>query len=97
MSIWRQVMAKCEEAKRTMLQDRPAGEMAFAALLRDHPDDGMVHFKRAEAYEHLGAYSIAEGEYARAERLFPWADWKARARAARERAATAHVRLAHVR
>ena len=82
MSDWRELMAEADDAKRRMLSDRAAGEREFRHLLAAHPNDGMVYFKRGEAYEALGARDLAAADYRRAEELFPLEDWKARARQA---------------
>jgi len=80
MSKWRELMADAEAAKRSMLRDRTAGEREFDRLLAAHPKDGMVYFKRGEAFEALGEPGRAAADYRQAEGLFPVADWKSRAR-----------------
>ena len=68
-----------------MLEDRPSGEECFEALRKEHPRDGMVRFKRGEACEALGEYSLAQEEYEQAEDYFPMARFKALAREGAER------------
>jgi hypothetical protein len=54
MGQWRDLMVQADAAKRTMLNDRTAGEQEFENLLAAHARDGMIYFKRGEAYEALG-------------------------------------------
>jgi tetratricopeptide (TPR) repeat protein len=82
MSRWRELMAEANAAKHTALNDRAAGEAEFQRLLVAYPNDGMIYFKRGEAYEELGARDLAIADYRRAEWLFPLEEWKARARQA---------------
>lgn len=79
---WREVMERAEKAKDIMLADRISGETEFQKLLKEYPNDGMVFFKRAEAYEELGERYLAIEDYRRAERLFPIPSWKERAKEA---------------
>jgi tetratricopeptide (TPR) repeat protein len=80
MSQWRELMAEAEAARQALLRDRAAGEREFDRLLAAHPKDGMIYFKRGEAFEALGEVERAVDDYRRAETLFPMADWKTRAR-----------------
>jgi hypothetical protein len=80
MSQWRESMADADAAKRAMVRDRAAGEREFDRLLAAHPRDGMIYFKRGEAFEELGEAERAAADYRRAEELFPMEDWKTRAR-----------------
>jgi len=57
----------------------------FAALLAQNPSDGMVYFKRGEAYEALGELALAQNDFQRALAMFPMAEWKARAKEAIDR------------
>jgi tetratricopeptide (TPR) repeat protein len=80
MSKWRDLMAQAEAAKAAMLRNRSVGEREFGSLLAKYPRDGMVFFKRGEAFEALGEMKLAETDYRKAEELFPKAEWKTRAR-----------------
>ncbi len=79
-SDWENIMRRAEQARRIMIVDRERGEDEFAQLLSVDPTDGMIYFKRAEAYEALKVYDLAAKDYALAESLFPMASWKAQAR-----------------
>ncbi len=79
MGRWRDLMEEADAAKRMTLSDRAAGEAEFQRLLTAHPNDGMIYFKRGEAYEELGARDLAATDYRRAEGLFPLDEWKVRA------------------
>jgi tetratricopeptide (TPR) repeat protein len=75
------VSKKAEAAKATMLLNIDQGERLFQELLQDYPGDGMVYFRRAEAYEAHGELRLAAEDYRRALALFPKEEWKAQARA----------------
>ena len=79
MSQWREMMAEAEAAKKTMLHDRATGEREFDRLLAAYPKDGMIYFKRGEAFEASGERARAAADYRRAEELFPMVSWKTRA------------------
>lgn len=85
MNDWRRIMGEAEVAKATLISDRPAGEKEFESLLKRHPVDGMVYFKRGEAYEALKQNRLAASDFQRAFELFPMPDWKARAKEALNR------------
>ncbi len=72
-------MAKAEEAKSIMIGDIEEGKIKFESLLAEYPTDGMVYFKRGEAYEYHGAIQKAESDYQQAYKLFPMTEWKNRA------------------
>lgn len=86
MSSWKAVMEAANRAKLAMVSDRAAGDRAFAALLAQNPNDGMIYFKRGEGYEALGEKSLAAADFTHAMALFPMPEWKARAKEALERA-----------
>jgi hypothetical protein len=65
-----------------MLRDRDAGTRQFEKLFALHPDDGMIFYERAEAFEHLGLLNDAEADYKRAERFLTSPHWKDVARLA---------------
>lgn len=85
MSTWRDIMRLAEVARTEMVRDRATGEKAFDSLLKQYPSDGMVFFKRGEAYEESGAKTFAAQDFGRAMALFPMPVWKERAREAYER------------
>jgi Tfp pilus assembly protein PilF len=69
-------MEEADRAKRLMLVDREKGEAMFTDLIQRANSDGMVYFKRAEAYEALGRLELALEDYRRAMSLFPMQRWK---------------------
>jgi hypothetical protein len=73
-------MYEAEDCRKKMLADRPSGEQAFSALLARVGEDGMVYFKRAEAYEALGESVLSHADFKRAETLLLMPEWKKRAR-----------------
>lgn len=73
---WREITDQAEQAKQQMLANREKGEAMFADLVLQYPSDGMVYFKRAEAYEALSQYDLALEDYRRAMALFPMQRWK---------------------
>lgn len=85
MSTWREIMAAADAAKIAMSADRATGEGKFAVLLREHPRDGMIFFKRGEAYEALKEDALAASDFQRAMALFPMPEWKSRAKEALDR------------
>ncbi|MBM3475347.1 MAG: hypothetical protein FJX75_18955 [Armatimonadetes bacterium] len=84
---WREIMHMAEAARREMLTNRRKGESLFGDLLKHYPHDGMVYFKRGEAYEGLRDYPAAAADYEQAYTFFPMAEYKQRALAALERVA----------
>lgn len=73
---WLEIMEEAEQAKRQMLVDREKGEAMFAALIQRFDRDGMVYFKRAEAYEGLGELALAREDFRCALAFFPMLRWK---------------------
>jgi tetratricopeptide (TPR) repeat protein len=73
---WREVMDEAEQAKKQMLVDREKGEAMFSVLIQRVNSDGMVYFKRAEAYEALGELALALEDFRRAYAFFPMLRWK---------------------
>lgn len=82
---WRSIMYEAEECRKKMQADRPSGEQAFSALLAKVGEDGMVYFKRAEAYEALGESVLSHADFKKAEGLLLMPEWKERARAGMDR------------
>jgi hypothetical protein len=85
MNTWRTVMEAADSAKFTMISDRTAGEKQFESLLEQHPRDGMIYFKRGEAYEAIGEAKLATADFQRAIAMFPKPEWKTRAKEALDR------------
>lgn len=85
MSSWRDIMANGEAAKRLLLRNRAEGEAWFEELFQEHPQDGMLFFKRGEAYGKLGELDRAFADLYQAEQLLPLPQWKVRAQSARMR------------
>lgn len=85
MGARRDIMQAADNAKATMIVDRANGEKEFGALLEKNPTDGMVYFKRGEAYEALGENELAAADFRRAMGLFPKPEWKALAKEAVDR------------
>jgi tetratricopeptide (TPR) repeat protein len=85
MSTWRTIMEAADAAKIDMISDRVAGEKKFEILLKQYPRDGMIYFKRGEAYEAVDENALALTDFQRAMALFPKPDWKARAKEAADR------------
>ncbi len=69
-------MHQAEEAKKRLIEDRLEGERLFDELIRRYPGDGMVYYKRGEAWEKLEEWELGHNDYARAKTLFPMEKWK---------------------
>jgi Flp pilus assembly protein TadD len=82
MSQWDEIMDGADAALRMILNDRVAGEDEFQRLLKLHPEDGAIYFKRGEAYEALGKKGLAAADYRKAEILLQSEAWKVRTRQA---------------
>ncbi len=78
-------MDAADAAKMEMIANRVQGEKAFESLLKQYPNDGMVYFKRGEAYERLRERALAAADFQRAAALFPMDAWKKRAKEGLER------------
>jgi tetratricopeptide (TPR) repeat protein len=63
-------------AGQALAQDRSQGEALFAALMQEHPSDGMVLLERGKGYESLGEFELAMKDYLSAEELFRAPRWK---------------------
>jgi tetratricopeptide (TPR) repeat protein len=79
-SGFRAISRRSAEAKNALLANRIGGERLFAQLVREHPEDGMVYFQRAQAYEALREPRRAARDFRRAAALFPAEDWRQKAR-----------------
>jgi tetratricopeptide (TPR) repeat protein len=80
MSTWRKIWTEAISANHELCLNRSKGESAFRRLLEAHPDDGMIYYERAEAYEYLNELDAAEADYKTAEKYFPVMHWKTVAR-----------------
>ena len=68
MSEWLDVMRKAEEALCLLqLWDVSEGQRRLEKLVAQHPDDGMVYFKRAQGFESVGIPEAALKDYLRAK------------------------------
>jgi len=76
MADWREIMNKAEQAKRLMVVEQEKGEQMFNELIHRVGNDGMVYYKRAEAYEALQKNDKALEDYKKALALFPQDKWK---------------------
>ena len=93
VSTWRSIMQAADIAKIEMMGDRAAGERRFELLLKQNPRDGMIYFKRGEAYEAIRENSLAAADFQRAMAMFPKPEWKARARQALDRVTPVSCRI----
>ena len=73
---FKQIMEMAADARQTLIANRVQGEQAFAKLLTLFPDDGMIFFQRANAYETIGEFKLAKIDYEAAKRLFPLERWQ---------------------
>lgn len=85
MSNWREIMTSAQETKEQLIKERALGEKAFDELLKRFPCEGMVYFKRGEAWDFTDQPELALCDYKRAVRLFRMENWRKRAKAAIER------------
>ena len=81
-SNWPLVLQQAEKARGLVAdkKTRIEGLRLFDELAGEHPDDGMVYFKRAEAREALHETGKASADYKKAQRLFSKELWKNLAR-----------------
>src|SRR5713226_5305034 len=76
MASWREIMKSANEARDLLVRDRAQGEKAFEELLKQYRSDGMVYFKRGEAWEQQNNYDLALSDYRKAARLFRMSEWR---------------------
>lgn len=81
------VMKRAEEARILLSgkSTRENGMHEFDRLVGEHPKDGMIFFKRAEAREALDDLRAAAADYREAQRYFPKPLWRDLARSRAER------------
>jgi len=75
MSNWRLIMNRADVAMKKMILDREKGESLFQALIDEYGVDGMIFYKRAQAYEELAIFDLALEDYRMAKSLFPMDTW----------------------
>lgn len=85
MADWKLITHSAEQAKKQMILDPDSGKKLFEDLFDTYGADGMVFFKRAEAYEALEDSLSALADYRKAKALFPMDEWKAKAQAGIDR------------
>lgn len=85
MADWQKITQLAENAKKEMILDFQEGQIFFEQLLNQYEADGMIFFKRAEAWEALGEFENALADFRKAKALFPMAPWKAKAEEGIER------------
>ena len=74
MSNFRELMKKADMAKKFSIAERDVGY--FDILIKEYPNDGMVHLRLGETYEYLNEIEKAKKEYKLAAALFPMPQWK---------------------
>ena len=80
MHDWRGIMNEADLAKRRMVIDQAEGEALFEKLINRIEPDGMVYYKRAEAYEARDQFERAIADFRKALALFPMKRWKRQAK-----------------
>lgn len=70
------IMNLAGNAKLGMLIDKTRGEKYFQELFRKYGNDGMIYYRRAQAYEELECVQDALENYKLAQRYFPITKWK---------------------
>ena len=76
MNNWQEIMEESDLAKRHMIVDETNGRKIFEELINREGPDGMIYFKRAEAFEALGQYQNALDDFRKARALIPMEKWK---------------------
>ncbi len=76
MNNLREIMEESDLAKRHMIVDESKGREIFEKLINREGPDGMIYFKRAEAFEALGQYQNALDDFRKARALFFMEKWK---------------------
>jgi hypothetical protein len=86
-SMFAVVMKRAEEARILLSgkSTRENGMRQFDRLVGEHPKDGMIFFKRAEAHEALNDLRAAAVDYREAQTFFPKPLWRDLARSRAER------------
>jgi regulator of sirC expression with transglutaminase-like and TPR domain len=73
---WTQITTDAESARRLTVTDRERGMQKFAELLKTHPNEPMIVFKRGQALAELGDREGAKRDFAVAAAQFPMEKWK---------------------
>ena len=76
MTDFREIMNQAELARRKMVVSKAEGLNLFDALIQERGEDGMIYFKRAEAFEALGNFKKSLADFRIAKALFPMPKWK---------------------
>jgi hypothetical protein len=92
MADWKLITQYAENAKRQMILDQTGGEKEFESLFDSFGPDGMLFFKRAEAYEACADTISALADFRKAKALFPMDVWKEKAQAGIDRNLKKYVR-----
>ncbi len=73
---WSKIYRQAEEARLRVIKGTISVEEAFQPLFKKYDQDGMLWFKRAQAFEYKGSYAQSLGDFRRAAELFPMREWK---------------------
>lgn len=76
MSEHRRIWYEAVKANQVMQIDEEVGKEEFEKLLDLHPNDGMVFYERAEAFEALEYLEPANSDYLKAEEKLLFPNWK---------------------
>ena len=76
MADFKDIMNQAELTRRKMVVSKAEGLNLFDVLIQEHGEDGMIYFKRAEAYEALGNFKKSLADFRIAKALFPMPKWK---------------------
>ena len=73
---FREIWHKAIKTNQKMVLSKDNSGMPFDNLFMKHPNDGMLFYERAEAYECLGDFDKAKNDYVMALFHFPNPKWK---------------------
>jgi hypothetical protein len=82
---WYFAQREAEEARLHALRSQENVDVIFQPLVNKYPEDGMVCFKRGEAYERRKKLDLALRDYVDAQEIFTMRQWKQKARQAADR------------
>lgn len=74
MADWKSIWKQADMAKTMTILEHDF--TYFATLLKEYPNDGMVHYTKGLAHETLGEKQEALKEFEIAKSLFPMKRWK---------------------